>query len=112
MNIFLGSLLLLPLVFIIMGAYPFIEAWVTGDRREHHVLQRPRNAPVRTGVGVMGITFYGLLWLAGSNDIISETFSISLYMTTYIFRVLVIVGPVVGFFVAKRICLGLQRRDR
>ena len=25
--------------------WPFLEAWVTGDKREHHLLQRPRNAP-------------------------------------------------------------------
>ncbi len=29
-------------------AWPFLEAWVTGDKREHHLLQRPRNAPTRT----------------------------------------------------------------
>ncbi|MEU1902504.1 cytochrome bc complex cytochrome b subunit [Nocardiopsis dassonvillei] len=103
---------IMGLLFGALGAWPFIEQWITGDKRAHNVADRPRNAPVRTGVGVAGIIFYGVLWMSGSNDIISETFSISLYMTTYIFRVLVIVGPVVGFFVAKRICLGLQRRDR
>ena len=25
--------------------------WVTGDKREHHLLDRPRNAPTRTGIG-------------------------------------------------------------
>ncbi|WP_150254798.1 cytochrome bc1 complex cytochrome b subunit [Nocardiopsis deserti] len=100
------------LVFGGLAAWPFIEQWITGDKRARNVADRPRNAPVRTGVGAMGITFYGLLWLAGSNDILSETFSINLYLTTYIFRVLVIVGPIAAFFITKRICLGLQRRDR
>ncbi|NKY98659.1 cytochrome bc1 complex cytochrome b subunit [Nocardiopsis alborubida] len=105
--------LIIPgLVFGGLAAWPFIEQWITGDKRARNVADRPRNAPVRTGVGAMGITFYGLLWLAGSNDILSETFSINLYLTTYIFRVLVIVGPIAAFFITKRICLGLQRRDR
>ncbi|GHC91915.1 menaquinol-cytochrome c reductase cytochrome b subunit [Nocardiopsis terrae] len=105
----LGSM---GLLFVALGAWPFIEQWITGDKRAHNVADRPRNAPVRTGLGVAGIICYGVLWLAGSNDILSETFSIDLYLTTYIFRVLVIAGPIAGFIVTKRICLGLQRRDR
>ncbi|KOX23403.1 cytochrome bc complex cytochrome b subunit [Nocardiopsis sp. NRRL B-16309] len=100
------------LLFGALGAWPFIEQWITGDKRAHNVADRPRNVPVRTGLGVAGITAYGVLWLAGSNDILSETFSINLYLTTYIFRVLVILGPIIAFIVTKRICLGLQRRDR
>ncbi|MUL40955.1 cytochrome bc complex cytochrome b subunit [Streptomonospora sp. PA3] len=100
------------LVFGAMALWPFVEAWISGDRRHHNVADRPRNAPVRTGMGVAGITFYGLLWMAGSNDILSETFSISLYATTWFFRITVIVGPIIGFIIAKRACLGLQRRDR
>ncbi|WP_304451069.1 cytochrome bc complex cytochrome b subunit [Nocardiopsis sp. YSL2] len=103
---------IMGLLFGALGAWPFIEQWITGDKRAHNVADRPRNAPVRTGLGVAGITAYGILWLAGSNDILSETFSINLYLTTYIFRVLIIVGPILGFIITKRICLGLQRRDR
>ena len=95
-----------------LALWPFIEQWITGDKSHHNVVDRPRNAPVRTGVGVAGVVFYGVLWLAGSNDILSETFSIDLYLTTYIFRVLAIAGPILGFIITKRICLGLQRRDR
>ena len=35
--------------------YPFIEAWVKGDHREHHIADRPRNAPTRTAIGVAGL---------------------------------------------------------
>ncbi|WP_116244395.1 cytochrome bc complex cytochrome b subunit [Nocardiopsis sp. FIRDI 009] len=95
-----------------LAVWPFLEAWITGDRRAHNVADRPRNAPVRTALGVAGVTAYGVMWLAGSNDILSETFSIDLYLTTYIFRASIIVGPIIAFIVTKRICLGLQRRDR
>ncbi|GAA1078653.1 cytochrome bc1 complex cytochrome b subunit [Nocardiopsis metallicus] len=100
------------LIFGALAAWPFIEQWITGDKRAHNVADRPRNAPVRTGLGVAGIVFYGVLWMAGANDVLSETFSIDLYLTTYIFRTLAIFGPIVGFIITKRICLGLQRRDR
>lgn len=100
------------LLFGALGAWPFIEQWITGDKAAKNMADRPRNAPVRTALGVAGITVYGVLWLAGSNDVLSETFSIDLYLTTYIFRTLFFVGPVVAFIVTKRICLGLQRRDR
>ncbi|KUP97522.1 cytochrome bc1 complex cytochrome b subunit [Thermobifida cellulosilytica] len=95
-----------------LAVYPFLEAWITGDKRAHNVADRPRNAPVRTGLGVAGITFYGVLWLAGSNDILSHTFQISLYTTTWVFRISLFVAPVLAFIITKRICLGLQRRDR
>ncbi len=95
-----------------LAVYPFLEAWITGDKRTHNVADRPRNVPVRTGLGVAGITFYGVLWLAGSNDILSHTFQISLFATTWIFRIALFVGPVLAFIITKRICLGLQRRDR
>ncbi|WP_306367577.1 cytochrome bc complex cytochrome b subunit [Nocardiopsis sp. CC223A] len=111
-GVLVPGLIVPGIIFGGLGAWPFLEQWITGDKEAHNVADRPRNAPVRTAVGVAGITFYGILWLAGSNDIISETFSISLYVTTYIFRVLAIVGPIIAFIVAKRICLGLQRRDR
>ncbi|MFS2293064.1 MAG: ubiquinol-cytochrome c reductase cytochrome b subunit [Actinomadura sp.] len=103
----------LPLGIIMTGAavWPFVEQWVTGDKRQHHVNDRPRNAPVRTSVGMAAVTFYGLLWLAGANDILAERFDISLFATTWFFRVMIFVGPVAAYVITKRICLGLQRRD-
>ncbi|MFC4561545.1 cytochrome bc complex cytochrome b subunit [Nocardiopsis mangrovi] len=111
-GVLVPGLVIPGLIFGAMGAWPFIEAWITKDKRHHNMADRPRNAPVRAGMGVAGITFYGLLWLAGSNDILSETFSISLYALSWFFRIAVIVGPIAGFMITKRICLGLQRRDR
>ncbi|MGP4025267.1 cytochrome bc1 complex cytochrome b subunit [Actinomadura sp. 3N407] len=104
---------LVPLGIIMTGAalWPFVEAWVTGDKRQHHVNDRPRNAPVRTATGMAAVTFYGLLWLGGANDILAERFHISLFATTWFFRVTFFVGPVLAFIITKRICLGLQRKD-
>jgi ubiquinol-cytochrome c reductase cytochrome b subunit len=103
----------LPLGVILGGAaiWPFFERWVTGDKAEHHINDRPRNAPVRTGIGVAVIVFYGVLWAEGANDVLADQLHVPLYTVTWIARVLVIVGPVAAYVVARRICLGLQRKD-
>lgn len=111
-NIFLPGVGLMGLLFGGLAMYPFIEAWITGDKSEHHVLDRPRNAPNRTAFGIAGMTAYGLFWLAGGNDILATQFGVSLNQVTEVLRVAVFVGPVIAFIVTKRICLSLQRRDR
>jgi ubiquinol-cytochrome c reductase cytochrome b subunit len=102
----------LPFVpFVAIVGWPFLEAWVTGDHREHHVLQRPRDAPTRTAFLAAMVTVYGLLWAAGGNDILATRFHWSLNSITYTMRAAVFLGPVVVFYVARRWCLGLQRAD-
>jgi ubiquinol-cytochrome c reductase cytochrome b subunit len=112
MNVFIGAILLIPVMYTLMGAYPFLERWVTGDRREHHLLDRPRNNPTRTGLGMAGLTFYGVLMFAAGNDIIAVVMHMSINDITHILRLLVFVGPVIAYWITKRICLSLQRRDR
>jgi ubiquinol-cytochrome c reductase cytochrome b subunit len=105
--------LVISLVFLaLVAVYPFIEAWVTGDKREHHVLDRPRNAPVRTGIGAAGVTFYAILWAGASTDLIAINFQVSLNHVLMTMQGLLIVGPFIAYFVAKRTCLALQRKDR
>jgi ubiquinol-cytochrome c reductase cytochrome b subunit len=111
LNVLIPATVPLGIIFGGAAAWPFIERWVTGDNRSHHVNERPRNAPVRTGVGIAAVTFYGLLWLAGANDVIAERFHVALFATTWFFRFAVILGPILAFIVTKRICLGLQRKD-
>jgi ubiquinol-cytochrome c reductase cytochrome b subunit len=112
LNVLIPSLVLPGLMFTVFALYPFLEAWVTGDRAEHHILDRPRNQPVRTGLGIMFITEYTLLLIAGGNDIIAITFGLSINAITETFRVLFFVAPPLAFWITKRACLGLQRRDR
>ncbi|MFG2088442.1 cytochrome bc complex cytochrome b subunit [Spirillospora sp. NPDC048824] len=111
MSVVVPALVVPGVLFTGLALYPFIERWVTGDDQIHHLLDRPRDVPARTGIGVGGVIFYGTLWLAGGNDILAERFDIPLFWTTWFFRGLIILGPVLGYVVAYRICLGLQRRD-
>jgi len=110
-NVFVPALVPLGLIMTGLAVWPFLEQWITGDRREHHVNDRPRNAPTRTALGMAGVTVYGIMWLEGANDIVASQLSISLYLTTEIARYAIFIGPVVAYWVTKRVCLGLQRKD-
>ena len=110
-NVALPGLGLMGLLFGVMAIYPFAEAWVTGDKSEHHILDRPRNAPTRTAFGVAAMTGYAMLWIGGGNDLVATTFNVSLNSVTYFLRVAVFVAPVIAFMLTKRICIGLQRSD-
>ncbi|MFC7488430.1 cytochrome b [Knoellia sp. CPCC 206453] len=112
LNIALGALVLLPLVYTVLGAYPFVERWVTGDDREHHLLDRPRNAPTRTAIGMAGIVAYSVFMFAAGNDIIAIKLGMSINDITWAFRIGLFVLPPLAFWVTKRICLSLQRHDR
>ncbi len=105
--------LVISLLFLaIVAVYPFVEKWVTGDDREHHVLDRPRNAPTRTGLGAAGVTFYAVLWAGASTDLIATNFQMSLNHVLTSMQILLIIGPVIAYWITKRACLALQRKDR
>ncbi|MBP2369357.1 cytochrome bc1 complex cytochrome b subunit [Pseudonocardia parietis] len=102
----------LPVLFVLAGAYPSIERRFTGDDALHNLLQRPRDVPVRTALGAMGITFYLWLVMCGFNDWISYFFHISLNATTWAGRLGLMILPPIVYWVTYRWCLGLQKSDR
>ncbi len=111
-NVMIPGLVLMGILFTVLALYPFIEAWLTGDDREHHLLDRPRNQPTRTAFGAAGITAYGVLWLAGGNDIVGPLFDVSIKSIIWFARIGIFVLPVLAFIITKRWCLSLQRHDR
>ncbi|MDO5097886.1 MAG: cytochrome bc complex cytochrome b subunit [Corynebacterium sp.] len=104
--------LLCGLMVVVLVAYPFIEQKITGDTAHHNLLQRPRDVPVRTSLGVMGIVFYFLVTLSGGNDLFAYHFQVSLNAMTWVGRIGLIVLPPLAYFITYRICIGLQRSDR
>jgi quinol---cytochrome-c reductase cytochrome b subunit len=102
-----------PLTVVLGGAalWPFFERWATGDKSVHNINDRPRNAAVRTATGVAAMTFYGVLWAEGANDVIADNLHIPLYTITWAARVMVFLGPALAYVITKRVCLGLQRKD-
>jgi len=103
---------ILGLFIVTVMIYPFLEAWVTGDKREHHILDRPRNAATRTAIGAAGVTFYAVFWAAASSDIIATHFKLTMEGVIHTLQALLFVGPVVAYIVTKRVCLALQKKDR
>ncbi len=112
LNVLIPAVVIPGILFTALAIYPFLEALVTKDKREHHVLDRPRNVPTRTSIGVAILTAFIVLALAGSNDILATHFELSINDITWVFRILFFVGPVLAFMITKRICIGLQRKDR
>jgi len=96
----------------VVALYPFLEAWITGDKREHHILDRPRNTPVRTAIGAAGVTFYAVLWAAASSDLIATHFMLSIEGVIHALQALLIFGTIAAYLITKRVCLGLQKKDR
>ncbi len=111
-NIFFPAMVLAPVLLVILIAYPWFERMASKDNSEHHLLDRPRNVPVRTALGAAMVSFYIVLMIGGGNDVLAYAFHLSINTMIRALQVMVFVVPVVTFIVTKRIALSLQRRDR
>ncbi|HEX2298141.1 MAG TPA: ubiquinol-cytochrome c reductase cytochrome b subunit, partial [Pseudonocardiaceae bacterium] len=112
-NVLLPAVVLPALLFLVLYLYPFVEQRLTGEwYREQHLCDRPRERPVRTALGVAGLTFYGVLLLAGGNDVVAYSFRISVNTLTWILRIALVVAPVLAFLVTRRLCHALMHRER
>ncbi|WP_367319183.1 cytochrome bc complex cytochrome b subunit [Streptomyces sp. HUAS ZL42] len=104
-NVLLPAVVLPGMFFLVLYVYPFVEQRLTGEwQEEHHLCDRPRERPVRTGLGMAGLVFYGVLLLAGGNDIVAQTFRISVNTLTWILRVALVLAPVLAFMITRRLC--------
>ncbi len=121
-ELYLGKYTVPPVFFagaigiaVLIGAlisYPFIERRLSGDTAHHNLVQRARDVPVRTGIGMMALTFYGILTLSSFNDIIALQFDLSLNATTWAGRIGLLLAPPAAYLITYRVCLALQRSDR
>jgi ubiquinol-cytochrome c reductase cytochrome b subunit len=111
-NILIPGLIIPGIMFTGMALYPFIESWMTGDKREHHLLDRPRNNPNRTALGAMALTFTLVALINGGNDLIATHFHLSINQIMWGTRFGILILPPLAFVITKRICLSLQRADR
>ena len=95
--------------FGLLYLWPAIEKRLTRDRGEHHLLQRPRDHPVRTAFGTAVLTFYVVLFVGGSQDLIAQKLGVSIVTVTWVLRVLLLATPVVVAVVVHAICRDLAR---
>jgi len=110
-NPFFPGILLPGITFTVLYLWPFIEERFTRDHDEHHLLDRARDRPVRTAIGVGALAFYAVLFVAGGNDVIAAHFDLSVNSVTYALRTLLFLVPLVAAFVTFRLCKELARRD-
>ncbi len=110
--VFFPSILAATVLLIIVLLYPWIEKAFTKDNAMHNLLQRPRDVPVRTGLGAAFMAFYIVNLINGANDLFAFKLDISLNVMTWIGRIGSIVFPIIAYIVAYRLCLGLQHSDR
>ena len=110
--VFLPSVVVPGAIFTTVFAWPWIDAkFITKDREEHHIAQRPRDVPMRTAIGVGGLTLLLTIFVAGSNDVLASSTATGLQQITWILRVAVFVLPVLAGVAAYRIATGLQARE-
>jgi ubiquinol-cytochrome c reductase cytochrome b subunit len=110
-NAFWGGAAFPLFVFLVLFAWPSLERRVTGDYAFHNLLDRPRDRPWRTAIGVAFFTWIFIVFLAGSADRIFVLFGLSYEGQIWAFRVIVWVLPVVALFVTKRVCEELLRGE-
>ena len=114
-NPFFPGVLLPGLTFALLYLWPFIERRFSRHRAEddaagpHNLLNRPRDRPVRTGVGAAALAFYGILFLAGGNDVLAALTQIAPETITNIFRVALFAVPAAVFLITRGICVNLAR---
>lgn len=102
----------LPLfIFAACFVWPFAEERLTGDRNVHHLLDRPRHRPVRTSLGVTGLTGLGLLVAAASQDLQAFLFEVPLERMTVTYRIAVLVVPPAAGVVTYLVCQALAREE-
>ncbi|MEA2902559.1 MAG: ubiquinol-cytochrome c reductase cytochrome b subunit [Actinomycetota bacterium] len=108
-NPFFPGAVLPGLTFGILYLWPFLERRFTKDRDAHNLLDRPRDAPVRTALGAATLSFYTILFIAGGNDVLSSVFRVAPESITNLFRALIFVVPVLAFFLTRSTCRSLAR---
>jgi ubiquinol-cytochrome c reductase cytochrome b subunit len=110
-NAFWGGVLFPTVVFGFLLAWPPLERWITGDHGYHHLLDRPRDVPWRTAVGVGFFTWVGMIFFAGSSDRVFVQTNIDYESQVHVYQALVFVLPFVAAWVTKRVCEQLLRSE-
>ncbi len=96
----------------ILLLWPFLEARLTHDHREHNLLDWPWETPVRTATGAAGIMIFLVTMLSGGNDVIDLALGIPVETLTPAFRVLFFAAPVVTWILVYLLCDARRRRVR
>ena len=106
---FIPGIVIPGILFTIVALWPFIEARFTRDHRPHHILDRLWDHPGRTATGVAILTIFGVLTLAGGNDVLAFQFGFEVEFLTRLFRWLAVLLPIAAWIVTYRMCRARRR---
>jgi ubiquinol-cytochrome c reductase cytochrome b subunit len=110
-NLFMPAVVIPGVIFTVLALWPFLEARATHDTAWHHFAQKPRQAPVRSAIGAGGLTFFIVLTLAGSNDVLAKFLDVEVDTLNVYLKAAVFVLPIVVAIATYRICRDLGARD-
>jgi ubiquinol-cytochrome c reductase cytochrome b subunit len=110
-ELFWPGVVLPGITFGLLYLWPFVERWATHDTAAHQLLDRPRNRPVRTAIGIGSLTFYVVLFLAGSQDIGAQRLATAIPTITQVLRVMLAVLPPLAAIAAWKVFRDLSAAD-
>jgi ubiquinol-cytochrome c reductase cytochrome b subunit len=96
---------------LLVGAlviWPFLEARLTHDHVEHHLLDAPWMTPIRTATGAAGVALFLVLTIAGGNDVLAVMLDVPVEGITMVFRVLLVAVPIATWLVTFRVARDLR----
>jgi ubiquinol-cytochrome c reductase cytochrome b subunit len=97
-------------IFTALFLAPWIERRITGDRAEHHLLDRPRDAPGRTATGAAAVALVTILFVGGGQDVVAHMLNTSVGHVTAALQLLALIGPPVTWVVTWHVCKSLRQR--
>jgi ubiquinol-cytochrome c reductase cytochrome b subunit len=97
-------------IFTALFLAPWIERRITGDRAEHHLLDRPRDAPGRTATGAAGLALVTILFVGGGQDVVARMLDTPVGHVTTALQLLALIGPPITWIVTWHVCKALQQR--
>jgi quinol---cytochrome-c reductase cytochrome b subunit len=110
-NPFFGGVLFPGVLFGFLYAWPALERRFTGDRAQHNLLDRPRDAPTRTAIGVAVFALVATVFFAGAADRAFVQVGIGYGTQVWIYRGLTLALPGIAFLLTRRICRRLLETE-
>ena len=113
-EVFFPAVLMPALVFALLYGLPFVEEFLSRDKKQHNDLLLPYQQPFNTAFGCGVFVFAVVLLAAGGDDVIAVETGTSVVAIRIILRILFFVAPIVTAIVVYALCArrAKRREDR
>ena len=110
-NPFWGGVAFPLFVFTMLYLWPWLERRITGDHAVHHLLERPRDRPIRAAAGAGFLSWVVIIFAVGSTDRLFFRLDISYSAQIHFWRAGIWILPLIIYAATLRTCRWLQRSD-